>query len=393
MSSFYVKSDRLSSDSSIMEKYSVTLNSYADDIRSVDLSSLSDSIESRIRKTVMALGTSTEWGAQAMRSMSSGLGDLSGLYRDTEYRILGRDSDNGGQLKAGRGQSGDGNQGGESTVPNSDSDSIWGEDNSYDYQMQNGELLTFHLGDAQLPSWEVYENYDNYFPYDPNAVPTLEDYANWAYWGTMSWGADVLNHLPDGVEAYDHYRNGNGEPLELDFTKAYNEDSAIRSNCDSMVAETNRAVQEMIAAGQTPPFSITSEFVPSSSYPVTENWQKAIGGHQLWVSADVSYDADGNIVVKTVVHAQDRYNFNSNQADIATGTKDEVNGRFEELGWAHSFDTYGEVSFETVIQPGEEISNPYVTSSEGGRTRPNYYETGRSVYESGRERYENSRED
>lgn len=90
MPSFYVKSDRLSSDSAILEKYSVSLNSYADDIRSVDLSSLSDSIESRIRQTVMALGTSTEWGAQAMRNISSGLGDLSGLYRDTEYRILGK---------------------------------------------------------------------------------------------------------------------------------------------------------------------------------------------------------------------------------------------------------------------------------------------------------------
>ena len=92
MSRFYVKSDRLDSDSVIMEHHSTALIYLADEIRGVDLSCLSDSIEDRIRQTVMALGASTEWGAHVMKSLSAGLGDLSRLYRDTEYRLLGRES-------------------------------------------------------------------------------------------------------------------------------------------------------------------------------------------------------------------------------------------------------------------------------------------------------------
>ena len=45
MSHFYVKADRLNSNSAILERYSISLNNYADEIRGVDLSSLSDSIE------------------------------------------------------------------------------------------------------------------------------------------------------------------------------------------------------------------------------------------------------------------------------------------------------------------------------------------------------------
>ncbi|MBQ9867762.1 MAG: hypothetical protein IJM34_12160 [Lachnospiraceae bacterium] len=95
MSHFYVKADRLNSNSAILERYSISLNNYADEIRGVDLSSLSDSIEERIRRTVMALGGSTEWGAQVMKSMALGLDGIFGLYRDTEYRLLGKETENG----------------------------------------------------------------------------------------------------------------------------------------------------------------------------------------------------------------------------------------------------------------------------------------------------------
>lgn len=43
------------------------------------------------------------------------------------------------------------------------------------------------------------------------------------------------------------------------------------------------------------------------------------------------------------VHAEDRYNVNAGQADIATGEPDSANGRFAELGWAQGFHVTGDV--------------------------------------------------
>lgn len=38
---------------------------------------------------------------------------------------------------------------------------------------------------------------------------------------------------------------------------------------------------------------------------------------------------------------KDRYNFNNGATDIATGALGAENGRFETMGWAKSFTTYG----------------------------------------------------
>ena len=35
------------------------------------------------------------------------------------------------------------------------------------------------------------------------------------------------------------------------------------------------------------------------------------------------------------------YNFNPGKSDIVSGTPDDENGRFSELGWAKEFRTYG----------------------------------------------------
>ena len=44
------------------------------------------------------------------------------------------------------------------------------------------------------------------------------------------------------------------------------------------------------------------------------------------------------------VHARDKWNFNRGQQDTVTGLGDEVNGRFEELGWAKGFETSGSMT-------------------------------------------------
>lgn len=77
----------------------------------------------------------------------------------------------------------------------------------------------------------------------------------------------------------------------------------------------------------------------------SENWQKAIGAHNVWLSAVVEKNKNKYIMYADI-HFRDKYNFNRGSKDIGSGAKDEVNGRFEEIGWARSFETYGYVHIE-----------------------------------------------
>lgn len=82
----------------------------------------------------------------------------------------------------------------------------------------------------------------------------------------------------------------------------------------------------------------SSEFVNID----TENWQKAIGGHRIWGSADVQYDCEKKKFTMTLtISMEDFYNFNAGQFDIATGLPDDINGRFEVFGWSKSFYSKG----------------------------------------------------
>jgi hypothetical protein len=67
--------------------------------------------------------------------------------------------------------------------------------------------------------------------------------------------------------------------------------------------------------------------------PATENWQKTLGMHFMWVTADVK--VDGNRLTATAtVNVRDWYNFNPGGKDIATEVPDDSNGRFSTIGWA-----------------------------------------------------------
>lgn len=213
---------------------------------------------------------------------------------------------------------------------------------------------TYTIGDATQPEY----NYDDDFPYDPDATPTASDYFSYLKWSVIAEGVDDFGGfagLSDAGDVYYHYMNGNGEDYEIDFEGAYYEDSNVQAAVDYYVNDLQRTVDEMIANGQQPPFSITGDLIPINGgyYPSTENWQKTIGAYNMWISADVSIDSNGNIVMNTTVHEIDRYNFNRGMQDIASGTPDDVNGRFEELGWAHSFTTTGEMDLNVTWTQGD----------------------------------------
>lgn len=98
-------------------------------------------------------------------------------------------------------------------------------------------------------------------------------------------------------------------------------------------------------------FSITSKEMYAigpkgfADGPFTTNWMRTLGGHEVWVSADVSvsvapggshmvYEAD------LTFHAEDMYNFNPNSSDAKLNVKDWEGGQLELSGLGQEFMTY-----------------------------------------------------
>lgn len=169
--------------------------------------------------------------------------------------------------------------------------------------------------------------------------------------------------LDDGANAYLHYRNGNGTDLRIDYEKAYKEDSVIRSSIDELIKiAQEQAVSLNKCSGDTS-YNIRSDLygIPNGE---TENWQKTIGAHYVWVSATVKV-VNGTYLMDMTIHMKDKYNFNKEMSDIASKTPDDVNGHFAVLGWAKSFFTIGELK-RTVTWEG---SSPSISSPQENKSR------------------------
>ena len=87
---------------------------------------------------------------------------------------------------------------------------------------------------------------------------------------------------------------------------------------------------------QTPKAIPVGEKSEKYPYPVTENWQKTIGAHVVWVEAHVQITIDAanrrQFVVDMTLHGEDEYNFNPGGKDIKTGIPDSDNGRLRANG-------------------------------------------------------------
>lgn len=197
----------------------------------------------------------------------------------------------------------------------------------------------YQTGPAREPSVQ----FDEDFVYD-SASATPRDYLAAAEWQAKLSGAQLLRpDLGDATRAYAHYWGNTGDTLQVNYARAFQTDSGVRSNVNAEVARTAAAVDTMAAGQGSGTFSVTGGAHTAGTYPATENWQKAIGGYQQWSSADVTVQGN-QVSMRVTVHMMDRYNFNRGQADIASGAPDNANGRFTELGWARPFDTRGEIT-------------------------------------------------
>ena len=211
--------------------------------------------------------------------------------------------------------------------------------------------------------------WDNDFPHGSKAgQETAEDRVNWWKWKAMlEIGARGIKNIPDAADFYEHFRDNTGTPKTFDYGRAYEEDAGVRNRVNARVNDSLQAVNEAAAAGMTE----TTLYSPATSegpYPVTENWRKTIGGHTNYTTTKV--EVSGDTVTATVtVYARDKYNFDRGKADIDSKTPDAVNGRFEELGWAKSFETSGSLTQTYTWKVGEQPPTlpTDTTESESGR--------------------------
>jgi|GEM_PF-2670274 len=218
------------------------------------------------------------------------------------------------------------------------------------------------------PPTQPHIEWDEDYIYDSESAG-WRDHLSKAEWQAKLAGGRLLRgDLDDATQFYRHYWDNNGEHRTFDYEEAYVEDPNVRLAIDNEIIRAQHGAETFIVDGHTE-FSITGDarVTTEAEYPATENWQKTIGGHQVWSSADVT--VDGNTVTMVVtVHGEDYYNFNRGQSDIASQAPDDENGRFTEIGWAQPFPSSGAVERTVTWTVGDA---PSATTIDGGSPERN----------------------
>lgn len=183
--------------------------------------------------------------------------------------------------------------------------------------------------------------------------PTVSDYAALAKWKIKLEAAESLRpDLAEACQAYRHFLEGMGRPRTFSYEMYVLNDESGRVTLANAMLDIQDGVEEIWEKNKTlKKFSVTGGQISCGSdslfpYPATENWQKAIGGHIIWLSGTVDVlDQKGEIwfELHMTLHAEDRYNFNPGQNDIATGIPDSDNGIFEITGLGNQFDQTAEL--------------------------------------------------
>lgn len=271
----------------------------------------------------------------------------------------------------------------------------------------SGTETTYRVGSPTRPNIR----HDNGFrqnpndPNDPNPIPTvspsMRDRLFRASELAQADGANLLEgvripftdrdnnarprRLEDGIDAYRHFLTGNGADRTFSYDEYVSEDQSGRATLNNAISDTQRGAEQLYnqiiardpsLAGKPITFNVTSGAIGVGSsnkyaYPETENWQKAIGGHSIWNSATVTVTPPATAGGKPqfsmnyTLHAEDRYNFNPGQADIATGAPDATRGRLEQVGLAHQYMNYATLNRDVSWTAGQINTSTSVTS--GGR--------------------------
>lgn len=217
-------------------------------------------------------------------------------------------------------------------------------------------------------------------PNDPNPMPTRSpsfgDRFKLLQWKGILEAAEAgqsvsgvpHNNIPDALAAYRHFLYGDGADRTFSYERFVSGDEAGRTTLQNATRDLQLAAEnkyaEMVARDPSLrdkplTFQLTGSSIPVGAdpdiepelaarypYPRTENWQKAIGAHRIWMSGTVTVTPSATpggkpqFTMNETLHAEDRYNFNPGSADISTGIFDKENGVFEQTGLAHQYMNY-----------------------------------------------------
>jgi hypothetical protein len=211
----------------------------------------------------------------------------------------------------------------------------------------------YKIGPAARPHIVFDAGFSNF----PKRAPELADYVALFKWKSMLEGAETLRpDLSDAVAAYRHYLEGEGTPRQFSYDRYVTNDESGRTTLRNAILDAQDAAIRLWQDKRPAKFSFTGPAIPCGTfdskfsnvrtnfpYPATENWQKAIGAHVIWLSGDVTVRTFPGTTLppefrmNLVLHAEDQYNFNPGAADIATGIPDNDNGVFVIVGFAKGY--------------------------------------------------------
>lgn len=231
----------------------------------------------------------------------------------------------------------------------------------------------------------------------PTRMPTQEDINYYNSERRRAAAGDVNSDIPgaglftdkadldNAIPAYRHFLVGGGEPRSFDYNDFLSNDDAGKTIRDNVLQDVRTAGDQIyqdldFQVPETPGASVTfnmqSEAITVGgadsrfAYPATEDWQKTIGGHSIWTGSNITMTRldDGRLLAEANVtlNAEDRYNFNPNQQDIATGEPDMVRGVLEESGLAHQYTQTGSSELSTSWIIGDPGNTNVPSSGTGG---------------------------
>jgi len=218
--------------------------------------------------------------------------------------------------------------------------------------------------------------------------PTIADRLLLAKWKTMLEGGEAVqgvplaphNHLSDALAAYRHFLYGKGQDRTINYERYVANDPSGKSLLDYAILDARTGAEILYDSnfkGTSARFQMTGTAMSVGGsdirfpYPATENWQKALGGHDIWISAEVNVLAGKSgleFTMTMTIHAEDMYNFNPGAHDIATGIPDAANGIFEVTGLATQYMNYGTL-VRKITWNGTTPAGHAVEGAPGGRLR------------------------
>lgn len=167
-------------------------------------------------------------------------------------------------------------------------------------------------------------------------------------WTVAKYIRECGGEQPEANKAYRHFLFGDGKPRTVDYEKYIEQEEHGRAVVTTIAKDFIGHV-ERIGKNRSG-FSVTSKkmYAVGGQHevikgPKTTNWDRTIGAHQIWVSANIAVEVVAAKIVyaaDVTFHMEDQYNFNPGQRDKRTHLKDEQNGMLELSGYGKQYMTY-----------------------------------------------------